>query len=528
MQRTSLFFSYGFNKNDLLAFMLISCIAIAFGYWFTTNQLNAVSPEAIYAYPTTYFILTTFKCYCTIIAFFTFSYMLLSRFTLLTIPILCIAATYLPLLLIYSHCALYWIAAFILGLQGCLIIAFARKKDYLTLVRYLPDIAIFCTFFLLHFYLTSRFSPLHWDVAMLAGDGYYTEELPVLAPIFKGFVLAKQFAFSYIDHAQWAGVMNPPITLSSSLLQLLTFIFDLPSASYESFHTVLAAVHFIIMILGSFGFYLFLRYAAKIHILFAAFGGYLFFFSGVPLLGQMFIADGGVLLSSYAVFPYALLFISLAFEKLDYRFALWAGLALASQFFFYTPHPEGTIYSFLFFGLFSLGLVLFSKNAPLKKKIILASIAIGSFMLLSAYIFIPIVYDQFTGNMYVFAHTGDIQPTSLKDIVLYMIVLLSSLIILKLLPNRYQKIAPVYKSSIILSFSLLTLMLLTSQKAFSQLLVNVFHIGLHFWYPWRIGMYLALSSFIVFIFALDAITTFSTQRLVKKYTALSGNTPNEQ
>ncbi len=115
-------------------------------------------------------------------------------------------------------------------------------------------------------------------------------------PPFRGFLLAKQFHLVYIDHSQWAGIMHTPVSLMSTCLQLITLFFDLPSLSVESFHVVLSAIAFILVVLGSFGCYLFLRYAANISLPFAIFGGSLYFFSNDPHLERMFTSDAGIFL----------------------------------------------------------------------------------------------------------------------------------------------------------------------------------------------------------------------------------------
>jgi hypothetical protein len=379
-------------------------------------------------------------------------------------------------------------------------------------------------FFFLHFFLTTRFNPLNWSKALLTGEGYFTEELPVVAPIFKGFVLAKQFAFSFVDHAAWAGVMNPPTTLSSPFMQMLVFILDLPSISYESFHAVLAAIFFLLAIIGSFGFYLFLKYAAKLHWLFCIFGGFLFFFSGAPFLSGMFIADGGILVSPYAMFPYALLLISIAFEKNDLRFSAWAGAALAAQFFFLSPHPEGVIYSLLFYGVFMTSLVYYSTQLSLKRRILLAITSFISFFILSAHSLIPVLYDQMAGNMYVFAHTGDIKHGKLADMKFYASMLALSMLASRLFLKNKITFSPVYLSALSLALFIGILMVLTWVTTVARVLAHLLHIGLHFWYIFRPGMYFILATFIVFLFILEELTKLSGQYILQKFPAFFGGT----
>jgi hypothetical protein len=299
--------------------------------------------------------------------------------------------------------------------------------------------------------------------------------------------------------------MHPPVTLASPYMQLTEFILDLPSVSYESFHVILSAIYFSLMILGSFGFYLFLKYAARVNSLFAFFGGYLFMFSGNPLLSQIFTGDGGIFLAPLVVFPYALLCISCAFSKNDYRFSLWAGLALASQFFFLAPHPEGTIYSLFFYCIFTLGLFLFSRQLRWGKKFVLSAISVAAFFSLSAFYMVPILVDQIQGNMFVFAHTNDISSSYLfysyfKPYVI-LLSLFAPLSFISLL--IYKKLTPIYLSSLFLSLILLVCMFSILDANLIAQLVHFLHMGIHFWVPSRIGVYFYCSVFIISIYGLD-------------------------
>ena len=475
-----------------------------FGIWFAKNQVMAVSYDGLSSYPIQYFLLTVFKCTLTILILYLFTDRCLAIISNNKLSSLSISLSYVPLLFIYVHAQLYWIALSILIVQLFLLLMTLTKSDYIRLKSdYLLDMVVLCLFLCLHAYLTTRFSPFHWNMSMFSGDGYYTEEVPVLAPLFRGYILSKQYSFSYIDYSQWAGIMNPPITISSTLLQMLSFIFDLPSVSYQSFHIVLSSIIFILFVVGSFGFYLFLRYAVKVHFLFAILGGYLFFFSGSPFLSQMLLADAGVLLSPYAVFPYALLFITLAFEMNNYKFAAWGGAALASQFFFWTPHPEGVIYSLGIYCAYIFSLICFTPQIVMPKKLLIAAISIGMFFFLSAYQLIPIIYDQLTHNMYVFAHTGDASDVPLHDFRFYISLLVFSALTALLFKDKFSAI---FKSSMLVSCFIFCVLLVTSRGDVATKIIHISHIGLHFSYPWRLGMYFYFGTFIVFIVALNRLT----------------------
>lgn len=504
----SMFSHFSLSKSqNKTAWLGMITIGILFGRWFALQQINAVSPDVASTYPTLFYSLTILKCLLTIIALNLFSQVCLTGLIHKSFKISQIVILYTPLLLVYLHVPLLWIAGLIITLHLSLAIRILSKSNAYQLLRqYQYDIGAICVYFIAHLLLTSRFSPLHWKNAILVAKGYNAEEIPVLAPIFKGYVLAKHFSFSFIDHSQWAGIMNPPGTLYSPLLQLITLVFDLPSVSYESFHVLMMATYFFLAIAGSFGIYLFLKYGARIHPLFAFFGGALFFFSGDPLLEGSFTSDGGIFLPAQVVFIYALLFIKLAFDKNSNYLAAWAGLTLAAQFFILAPHPESTIYALLFYTVFAGGMFLFTPAADKKKQIILVAISYLTYFLLSSYYVMPIIIDRLRGNMYVFAHVSDIGPTVLEYFYPYMHVLYVLIPISFAILWMQKKLTSVYLSCLLLILSLYGFLVLTANIAFTTKLVTIFHIGLHFWVAPRIGMYFCISAYLFIMIALNAVS----------------------
>ncbi|MES2217669.1 MAG: hypothetical protein V4501_04580 [Pseudomonadota bacterium] len=505
------------------AFIVISIIASAFGYWFALNQVNAVSLGGLPFYPKEFFGITIFKCYLTIIAFYGLSRLILLNLSANKLTSLAVAISFTPLLLVFVNYPVYWIAGIIGLYQIAFLLLVLDREDYHRLASfYLTDAIVFMLFFFLHFIFTTRFSPLHWNMSILVPDGYYTDEAVVLSPMFRGFVLAKQFAFSFIDHSQWAGIMHTPFLLNSPLMQLLTFVFDLPSASFEAFHIILMTLYFILIVIGSFGFYLFLKYAAKVHLVFALWGGILFSFSGTPVVDQIMGADNGVFFSSYAVFPIALLLISLAFEKGSKTYALWAAVALALQLFIYAPHPEGLLYSTVFYFVYAFGLVLFTPQLKLKQKISLFSSSIITFLILTAFDVVPILFDRFTGNMYVVGHIGDIQTVSIEFIQPYINVVLIALPISLILQGFRKHLSPVYLSSIFLVVCMTLFLLLGRHAWFMTWVAQKLHFGIHFTYYWRFGIFYCVAAYTVMVFALDAITSLSYQWVSNKYFKMLG------
>jgi hypothetical protein len=495
------------SSNNKSSFFTISLLAIVFGFWFAKMQLLAVSPAALASYPSIFLALTIVKCYLTIVAFFATSQLVLSYILPGKCNSTAVAMTFLPLLLVYVHCPLYWVASLILLMQISLFVLYATpQNNELLRTKYGVDVLALFAFFLCHFFLTTAYSPLHWNMALLTAHGFNSEEVPVVASIFREFVLAKQFAFTNFDHGQWAGIMNPPGTLNSPLLQLVTLGLDLPSVSYEKFHMLMMSIYFMLLVMGSFGFYLFLRYALKLHGLFAFFGGYLFYFSGSPLLLGSFTSDAGIFTTAQSCFPYALLMISLAFEKNDWRLSAGAGLALAAQFFLLSPHPEGTIYLLLSFSLFTLGLFLFSSQLTWYRKFWLATISYLIFVGLSAFYILPIMIDRLSGNMYVFSHIQDVSFTYMIYFTPYihLIVLFGSIAFVLLAIRR--KISAVFLSSLLMAVALAMFVSMTTHEDFNAKVVHFLHLGIHIWCPTRPGVYFYTSSFIIAMIGLNALT----------------------
>lgn len=510
------------HQSLLLPLLLVTIFASIFGYWFATQQLLAVAKDAVASYPSQYFLLTITRCVLTMISFFCCSCLYLRMLSANKLSFIAIAVTFFPLTLVFAHVSLFNIMLTLFFLQFIFLVSVIRMTDYQRLWQKLGiDLLALLTLFSLHFFITTQFSPLHWKMAMFTSDGFVSEEIPVVATLFKSFALAKQFSFSSFDHTQWAGILNPPITLASPLLQLITLIFDLPSMSAPIYHSILAAINFILFVGGSFGFYLFLKYSIRINPLFALLGGCLFFFSNAPFILTMISSDGGVFLSSYAVFPFALLLISLAFQKNSLIFASSAGLALNTQFFLYSPHPEGTIYSYLFFGVYAIGLMLFTKSINFRRKFALVNTAVFSTLLLASYVLLPILYDEIRGYMHTFAHSGDVNAIDLNIFSPYTELLKIFLPITLLFIYLEKRINPAILSMVFYTLTLFLILYFTSKTANVQFLLNVLHIGLHFWLPWRIGMFFCIGTFTMMMVFLDTILRHLLLSTSKRFSHLS-------
>jgi hypothetical protein len=412
----------------------------------------------------------------------------------------------MPLLLVGSF-PIDYLLSVTLFIQFAGIVAVYRKSDYAWLANsYLIDLLALVGLFVLHLLLTHLVSPLHWKMAMFSNFGGVGEEIQIEAPFYKGFSLAKQFVFSNFDYSEWGSILNPPITLSSPFMQLIAFIFDLPSLSPTAFHKLLAATQFMLVVGGSFGLYLFLKYPMRLSVIFAFFGGGLMFFSATPLLFHMLSDDGAVFLTCYAIFPYALLMVALAYQKESYLYACWAGIALASQLFFLTPHPEGILYSTLFYGIFTSVMCISTTSMAWQKRFGLAFVSCMLFGTMCLYPLLPILIDQALGNSHTFAHTGDIDVNDIAKVKSYLL-LLAIFGPVSFIVRWFQKnLTSPYISTLVLTIILAGLYAMTTSHKLVTIMVQTLHVGLHVWAPWRIGLFFCIGVFIISMAGLQSIT----------------------
>ena len=59
-------------------------------------------------------------------------------------------------------------------------------------------------------------------------------------------------------------------------------------------------------------------------------------------------------------------------------------------------------------------------------------------------------------------------------------------------------------------------------QEFNQALVGMFHIGLHIWVPSRIGVYFYVSTFIIAIYGMEALTFCLANLVAKRFPKMDG------
>jgi hypothetical protein len=437
-------------RIPLSTVFIILTAALLFGYRFATSQVAAVAMGMGGAdYPAPLFWLTVLRSALVVLIFFSVTNLALTIITRGLVKSIFVALGFLPLLGVFANIPLSEILFTIVTLQAFLVLIIWQKQDYQAFFsRKLIDVIVLLMLFSVQYFM------------LFEHNSGMTELSPSL---FRSFVLAKQFNFSALDFA------NSHSSLNSPLLQLITLIFDFPSVSVAAFQKVFYATYFILLLLGSYGVYAFLKYAARVNIVFAFFGGLLFSFSCMHYLQQ---ADGGIALSPAIVLPYSMLALTLAFEKRSYALALASGIALAAQYFLLTPSVIVTLYSALLLAIFSLGLYSFHKSLPLRRSLVLS--ALGGFTVLSAYVLLPL---SITGNV-----LSNLTPTEFADDFKLLYIFLPVSLILLHLQERFT---PLYKSLLLLTVIIALWLKVSATSA--------------------IGIFFPLSVFLLVMITLDSM-----------------------
>jgi hypothetical protein len=190
---------------------------------------------------------------------------------------------------------------------------------------------------------------------------------------------------------------------------------------------------------------------------------------------------------------------------------------MTTQFFLFSPHPEATIYLCLFYGVFTLGLFLFSKHLSWGDRFRLSAVSYLAFFALSAFYIVPIMVDRLSGNMYAFAHVRDISFTYMKFFKAYIRLILVFGPISFALLYFYKRISAVYLSSLMLAVTLAIFVTCTTHQSFNVGLVHFLNLGLHIWVPVRPGVYFYAASFIIAMVGLDILTHAIRDLINNKY-----------
>lgn len=383
-----------------IAYLLIFiAILFTFATWFVNQQIAHVSLNLAATYPYPIYLFSIIKTFLTVavlvLVWQHFIDLICQKKLSISRMIICAS----PLAFIY-FISLQFCIILIMFIGGMFFICYGKsiaRSIWHNKVDIIVLLIIICWYsFSAH---VDLFSPKYWHQALQVLP---VEEIPVISPLYKSYLYAKQYNFTNIDYAFWASLIHPINSYNSPLLQLLALIGNFPSLDINSFHLIILGIMFFLAIIGSYGFYLYLKYAFSIRTSISLIGALLFIY-GNTFFMTVLALDGPVFLSSYLLLPLALLFITLSVENNNNYLALLTGVVLALPFFILSPHPEMTIYALIVYLIIGFSLCIFSKHFWLSAKLVFLSLF--SFFLTSLYHLGPPLIDFYLNNIYVKGHT---------------------------------------------------------------------------------------------------------------------------
>lgn len=244
-------------------------------------------------------------------------------------------------------------------------------------------------------------SPLNWDNPLAALNKVESFTQPGITTLLFGhYANAKRFDFSNFSALLWGGQPRGLMNHPSYPVAFLTFLFDLPSASIETFHLLLLILFFTFCVLSSFSFFLLLqkmRFSYYVSLL----GSALFLLSNrffAVKLTQNFPIHS----ISFLVLPLVLYFLVEAFEKKKAYYAALAGVVFSSNFYLLGSHPDGIMHCSLFIALF---LAFHIYSAEFSKEAVVSALAFGIVSFATAsYFLAPVFYGLISKEAYQWGH----------------------------------------------------------------------------------------------------------------------------
>lgn len=485
-------------------FYFLGCVIIfvLFGRWFAIEQINHVAPAVANSYPTLFY-------YCTILKVGLFVFVLLAAWQQLINGIcqqsfdsLSLFYLALPLLVVYLSISLAVITIIMLciSFMQCVMrykiikqSAYSHRFDLFSLIISALWVAFFKPL--------SLFSPLQLSNALL---NFPLEEIPVISPLYKSYIWAKQYSFSMVDYAHFGAIMHTAAEFASPVMQLLALILNYPSIDVMGFHQLLLVIVYVLAVAGSFGFYLYLRYSLTITPWIALVGSLLFIYGNFAISPTVQM-DSILFLTSYLLLPYPLLLFSSALKHGSYHRAALTGLMLALPFFILNTHPEMTIYAGLLFGVVAGWQAIFGNNGCSRLRAIgLLVICLIAYVLIILYRIGPLIWDIKTGYMSVMGHSVSLLAlANVKRPSLFLLAIVIPILAIDAWRQRSVKLG----AWLMIAFLIYGLFIFKSITTFipSLAFLSTFNIHLNLPSFWRLQLLYNLALLVLAVYAINCL-----------------------
>lgn|GEM_PF-1758336 len=398
------------QRIKYLSWLVPIASGLQFSWWYSLQQLNVISVELPTVYPLTARLESAASVLAAVLLFYLFAQITVRAFSSNRPDIkaeMLVALSFAPLLIAGSIIPLQFAA--LMGmpflLAAILRASWISPRSHKAVLT--ENIVVLALLGIVIGVLHGFVSPLNWSDPIDAAAGLLQQEQPAIMPVYQSYAWSKLFSFSTFNYSYWGMAPNIPTHYQSYPLSIISLLSNAPSIAPESFHRLFHLVLLTLMIGGAFSTYILLRESARMSIG-VAFGAALAFALGNVYATANMLEEPHLMASAYAVFPFVLLMLDRAFRTGQVSSALWAGAALAAQFYLLAPHPEATIYSalhlFLFGGIWLVAGVRLYPKTTFRRLLGLSVLAGVTFLILSSGHFAPIFGAQHNQTMYVFGH----------------------------------------------------------------------------------------------------------------------------
>lgn len=381
-------------RGALRPFILTAIIGSSFGLWFKWRQLRLVHESLPHFYPASGWIASAL----------TASLVTLALWLLWIVPVrrgvlkdryanfeLHSALSLLCLTLVWTAVPVSCAVGLVILINTAVVCVIRLRGGQIRAGEWTWHLAALLLIAAMHTLFNEFLSPSSWAKAFADYPFGEARLIPDTTALHRsGFVLAKLFSFSELHAGPWGYVFRSPIDVTSYLVPLFAFFLDLPAIDVLAYHQLLRILNFFWIVLGSWGFYLYLRSGCRFVRAVALAGGMLFVF-GNDYFAQSLKFGYIALTGPFPMVGWALYFHRLAYRHRRYDWAALSGFMMAFTFYLFAPHPEPMMYGFLFYGMW----VFFSifgtgETTPIAHRLGLAAacltaLVVGSLVQLGPY-----------------------------------------------------------------------------------------------------------------------------------------------
>ncbi len=395
-----------FKLTHVMAVLVLALGSLAVSIALKSRQLDLFAPVLVRLYPLTYWLHSWLVTFLLFLTTWLATSALLAQFhkhhprpQSLEKLMLLDACTYLCLALVWALTIHGTLTLFLIFKVSLVAYYWLRARQTLW-TAHKPHWVALAGITFVQVFFNGFLSPFAWGNPLAAVNQQESALLAMYSGMHQTpFTLAKFLDFSGFDHTAWGSF---PIWLSGAgyVIPFLTLMFDLPLIDVETYFRLLLQLFFVLTIMSSFGFYLFILKGLQLSHFVSVMGGMLYIVSN-RFLGQIFTNHFPTFVSVFLALPWALLLSTIAVRNRSLGWAWASGAVFALNFIILQPHPDPVIHGTLFWLGFNL-FITHPVEVGARFRILIVSLL--GFGLASFLIYGPLVESLLAKQASVFGH----------------------------------------------------------------------------------------------------------------------------